>query len=103
MLPVPQREESYEFPYIGLAEIQQQPQPPPLPEVVTQAVADAAVVTGKSETISKSAEDVTGVAVEQPSEQPVEEEPEESDFIFNKIVDIIHSFNVNKLHHTKKF
>jgi hypothetical protein len=31
MLPVPQREESYEFPYIGLAEIQQQPQPPPLP------------------------------------------------------------------------
>ena len=25
------------------------------------------------------------------------------EFIFNRIVDIIHSFNVNKLCHTKKF
>jgi len=77
------------------------------PEVVTQAAADAAVVTGKSETISKAAEDVTGVAKEEikkeaeekkqvleaitnvppvptlpeerpAAEEPVEEEPEES-------------------------
>jgi hypothetical protein len=25
------------------------------------------------------------------------------DFIFNRIINMIHSFNVNKLHHTKKF
>jgi hypothetical protein len=35
-----------------------------MPQVVTQAAADAVVVTGKTETISKAAEDVTGVAVE---------------------------------------
>jgi len=35
------------------------------PEVVTQSAADAAIVTGKTETISKAAEDVTGVAKEE--------------------------------------
>jgi len=35
------------------------------PEVVTQAAADAAVVTGKTETISKATEEITGVAKEE--------------------------------------
>jgi len=39
--------------------------PPNIPEVVKQAAAYAAVVTGKTETISKAAEEGTGVAKEE--------------------------------------